>query len=96
LVGGGLLKGEAILALQPFGHTIRQPTIMIGADGGDIAVHQQARCLPRPADAGSAITKADDVGDAAPGDIIQSRFQSGEIAMDVGNYRKAHDWASWF
>jgi hypothetical protein len=30
------------------------------------------------------------VGDVAPGDIIQSRFQSGEIAMDIGNHRKAH------
>ena len=90
LIGGGFLKGEAILALQPLRHAIRQPTIMIAADGGDISVHQQARCLPRPAHAGCAIAKADDVGDAAPRDIIQSRFQSGEIAMDIGNHRKAH------
>jgi hypothetical protein len=69
---------------------------MIAADGGDVAVHQQARCLPRPAHAGSAIAKADDVDDPAPGDIIQSRFQRGEIAMDIGNHRKAHGLASWF
>ena len=63
---------------------------MIAAHRGNASAFEQFHGFPRPQRTGHAVAEIDDGVGAFAGDIVQHRFQRGEVGVNVGDDGEAH------